>query len=139
MKINLIKKLGVLKPLDPIDVDYFYKLKEDTVYSCEIKKLRNPRFHRMFFAMINICFDNQEIFKDIEYFRKEMLKASGYYNSYVNHKGITQYEAKSISFGSMDQDEFKTVYESVFMTCIKIFNWEEVKEQFINELNDLKL
>lgn len=139
MKINLVKKLGVLKPVDQIDVDAFYKLKEDTIYSCEVKKPRNIKFHRMFFAMISLCFENQDVFSNVDYFREEMLKASGFFTSYKNHKGVTQYKADSISFANMDGSEFEKVYESVFMTCIKIFNWTEVKEEFINELNELRL
>ena len=82
-RINLKKQLGSLKPVDQTDIDILYSLKEGEIYSCEIKKPRNIRFHRMFFAMIGLCFDNQDVFNNIDNFREEMLKASGYFNSYT--------------------------------------------------------
>lgn len=139
MILHLIKSLGVLKPVDDSDLDVFNKLKTSTVYSCEIKKPRNIGFHRMFFAMINLCFQNQDVFSNIDFFREEMLKASGYFISYKNHKGNDVYKADSISFANMKQDEFEKVYESVFMTCIQVFKWDSVESEFRSELNELRL
>ena len=136
MKINVIKKLGVLKPVDELDQKELFNLKDGQIYSCEIKKPRNIGYHRKFFAMLNLCFDNQDVFNSLENFRKEMLKASGYFNSYVNHKNITVYEAKSISFSNMSQDEFQEVYEAVFMTILTVFKWTESEDQFRVELNE---
>ena len=138
-KIYLRKQLGVLKPVSQIDVDALYKLKEGEIYSCEIKKPRNVGFHRMFFAMIGLCFENQDVFSNVDNFREEMLKASGHFTSYQNHKGIMVYQAESISFSNMKQDEFEKVYEAVFMTCVQIFKWVGVESEFRNELNELKL
>lgn len=139
MKINVTKSLGVLKPLDDFDIAAFSKLKSDVIYSCEIKKPRNVGFHRMFFAMINLCFQNQDIFNNIDFFREEMMKASGNFVSYINHKGVTTYQAKSVSFSNMDQDEFESIYESVFMTCIQIFKWTDVETDFRKEIDSLRL
>ena len=138
-KIHLKKQLGVLKPVDQIDIDTIYQLKEGEIYSCEIKQPRNIRFHRMFFAMIGLCFENQDVFTNVKNFREEMLKASGHFTSYENHKGIMVYKEESISFSNMKQDEFEKVYEAVFMTCIQVFKWNDVESEFRNELNDLKL
>ena len=138
-KIHLRKQLGVLKPVDQTDVDAIYALKEGEIYSCEIKKPRNIGFHRMFFAMIGLCFENQGVFNNVDNFREEMLKASGFFTSYKNHKGTTVYKAESIAFSKMKQDDFEKVYEAVFMTCIQVFKWEDVESEFRNELNDLKL
>ena len=77
MKIHLIKSLGVLKPVDESDLEVFNNLKTGDIYSCEIKKPRNIKFHRMFFAMINLCFQNQDVFGNVEYFRKEMCNTIG--------------------------------------------------------------
>ena len=138
-KIHLKKQLGILKPVDQTDIDTLYNLKEGKIYSCEIKEPRNIGFHRMFFAMINICFDNQEVFNNVDNFREEMLKASGYFTSYTNHKQVIVYKAESISFASMKQDDFVKVYEAVFMTCIQIFKWSKVENEFRSQLEDLRI
>jgi hypothetical protein len=129
----MTKKLGKLIPLEPLDLQ---KVKEGETIQVEIKKPRNVGFHRKFFALINLAFQNQDVFENSEYFREEMLKASGYFEHYVNHKGIDCYKAKSISFGKMSQDEFETLYIQIFDTIVSLFKWEEVKEEFKKELDN---
>lgn len=138
-KIFVRKQLGALKPVDHVGVDALYKLKEGVIYACQITKPRNSKFHRMFFAMIGLCYENQGVFDNIDNFREEMIKAAGHFTSYTNHKGVKVYKAESISFAKMDQDDFEKVYESVFMTCVQVFKWEDVESEFRKELNNLKL
>lgn len=132
MKILLTKKPdGSLLPSYTTDYDKLKKIKVGETVSCEIKKPRNIFFHRKFFALINLVFENQEIFNNIEYLRKELTKAAGYYDSYINHKGVVCYEAKSISFAKMSQDEFDDLYNKFLDVVVEVFNFEKelVKEQ----------
>ena len=77
------------------------KIKVGEEYQCDIKQPRNYKFHRKFFALINMVYENQDIFINIDHLREELTKATGYYDSYINHKGATVYRAKSISFAKM--------------------------------------
>ena len=138
-KIFVRKQLGALKPVDHVGVDALYKLKEGVIYACQITKPRSSKFHRMFFAMIGLCYENQDIYNSMDNFREEITKAAGHFTSYTNHKGNTVYKAESISFSKMGQDDFEKVYESVFMTCVHIFKWEDVESEFRKELNELRL
>ena len=133
MKFLAVKKFGNLHPLYESSL---FKIKEGETVEIEVKRSRNIGFHRKFFAMLNLCFDNQEVFDNIEYFREELLKASGYFNKYINHKGIECYKAKSISFANMSQDEFETLYESFLVTVIQVFNWSDVESEIRKELNE---
>jgi hypothetical protein len=96
-----------LKAFGDSDLEMLKKMKAGDFFECDIKKPRNLAFHKKFFALINMVYQNQEIYNNIDTLRKELTKASGFYEEYINHKGIKCYEAKSISFAKMEQHEFE--------------------------------
>lgn len=88
----------------------------------EVKRARNIDFHRKFFAMLNVAFEAWEpavewkgeiVAKNFERFRKDLLILAGYADPVVNIRGEVRMEARSISFASMDEDEFERVYSAV--------------------------
>ena len=83
---------------------------------------RNPRFHRKFFALLNIGFEAWEptltheghvVEKDFEQFRVDVTILAGHYVQTWTLDGEMRLRAKSISFASMDDAEFERVYSSV--------------------------
>lgn len=84
---------------------------------------RNYRFHKKLFALLDIGFDAFEpeereykglpVQKNFERFRKDVTVATGYYDVAINLKGDVKAEAKSISFGSMSEDDFEKLYSAV--------------------------
>jgi len=131
MKVYLVKQ-GNNSFLPSHDSDYesCKKIKVGSTVSCEIKQPRNIGFHRKFFALINLVFENQEYYENIDHLRKELTKASGYYETYVNHKGVLCYEAKSISFSSMSQEDFDDLYQRFLDKVEEIFQFDS---ELINE------
>lgn len=89
MKVFLVKQ-GNNSFLPSHDSDYqsLKKIKVGATVSCEINQPRNIRHHRKFFALINMVYENQEIYDNIEFLRKELTMKAGYYDTYLNHKGI---------------------------------------------------
>ena len=78
MRINLVKnENNMLVSAFNSDFEKLSKLKRGQVLTCEIKHVRNADFHRKFFALLNLVFENQEIFEDIDHLRKELTKACG--------------------------------------------------------------
>lgn len=130
MKEPYIKTLnGLIPRYESIRYD---SLKPGDEVFCEVTKVRNPRFHRKFFALLNLVFDNQEVFVNIDHMREELTKAAGYYEMYVNHKGITCYKAESISFSSMDDAEFNKFYEAFMKVCCDTWGFDP--EKLTNEI-----
>jgi hypothetical protein len=86
-------------------------------------KPRISGFHRKFFAMLKLGFDAWEprckkykghaVQKNFERFRKDITIAAGFYDLVATAAGGVKHEAKSISFASMEQDEFERVYSAV--------------------------
>lgn len=86
---------------------------------------RNPKFHRKFFALLQVGFDawdggrvrktykGRPVAKNFERFRKDVLILAGFYDQTFDLRGCMVLEAKSISFANMDDDAFEKVYSSV--------------------------
>lgn len=86
---------------------------------------RNSKFHRKFFALLDLGFDAWEpprkrqnykghpVQKNFERFREDLTIAAGFYEQTFDLKGRLQLRAKSISFANMDDAEFEKVYSAV--------------------------
>jgi Protein of unknown function (DUF1367) len=114
---------GALIPMDPQAIEYIAKLKVGEAVGAEVKKVRNPKFHRKMFAMLNLAFDAWEpvevmyrgkpVRKQFDQFRKDVTILAGFYNTTVTLKGEVRLTAKSMSFKSMDETEFEKVYSAI--------------------------
>lgn len=114
---------GYLIPADDASREVVAKWKLGQGVRVEAVKIRNYKFHKKFFAMLDIGFDafdspEQEykglpVVKNRKRFRKDCIIAAGFYDLVVDLNGAAHAEAKSISFASMDNDEFELVYSAV--------------------------
>lgn len=135
MELYLVKQFnGTFKPANDSDYEKTKKYKVNDIIKFEATKPRNIKFHKKFFSLINMVFQNQEVYTDINNLRKELTKACGYYTEYINHKGITVYEAKSISFAKMDEFEFETLYNKFLDKVVEIFKWD--KTDILDSINE---
>ena len=115
MKILLQNTINGLLPLYGSDYDEKRKLKLGETYEAEIVRPRNVGFHRKFFALINLGWENTSMELPFEVYRKWVIMKAGYVQTYDTGKGIL-YEAESIAFGSMPEDRF----EVLFGRCLDI-------------------
>lgn len=121
-----------LIPLYPSDFDQKRKLKLGADYKVEITNPRNLGFHKKFMALINIGCENSKLQMPFDTYRRFMTIKAGYFKAYQTPKGI-YYEAMSISFASMPQDEFEEVYSRVLDKIIEDIGAtsEEIEKQLI--------
>lgn len=133
MKLSLIKTLnGSLKPAHDYDYEQLKKIKAGAEVECEIRQPRNYKFHKKFFALVKLVFDNQEQYNNMEHLRKDLIIASGYYEVRYNFEGLEIMEAESISFANMDETKFNELYNAVVNTICRYFHFD--KEELINEV-----
>lgn len=133
MKYLVVKTLnGFLKPAYDTDHEGFKKMPVNEVFEIEYKKARNPKFHRKFFALLNLCFENQESYSNLEDLRHDVIIEAGLYTEIVNIiTGEIRKKPNSISFSSMDETEFSELYEKVkhvIMNFLKIDS-ESIEEE----------
>lgn len=104
-------------------------IKNGEIVSAEIKRPRNYEFHKKFFALLNYAYECWEpgdieykgklVGKNFDRFRKDITILAGYYEVVTNIKGEAKAEPKSISFGSMSEDEFAELYSKTVDVIIK--------------------
>lgn len=121
----LLTKLpgGVLAPIDETQGELLKAFAENALLRCEIKQVRNPKFHRKFFALLTVGYEawepevreykGFEVQKDFEHFREDVTIAAGHFVMTTNLHGAIRLRAKSISFARMKQDTFEKLYNAV--------------------------
>jgi len=118
MKAFLIKdNNNSLIAADEDTWNYLYKLKPGTVVKQEITKVRNYKQHKRFFSFLNMTFDMQDFFTEFKAYRYWLVLKCGYFDIIIAPNGSQMFKPKSISFESMDEDEF----EKLFSTAIDVF------------------
>lgn len=134
MKIALVKQLdNSFKSAFDSDYDFIKKLKAGEIYFFEVKRERNIGFHRKFFVLIKMVFQNQEHYDNQDKLRKDLLVSAGIYDTRISFWGEEIKEAKSISFTKMTQSEFDEMYSKVLDEIVTHFNFG--KQDIINNVN----
>lgn len=129
MKLHLKKIDNYLIPDDQESGAYLFQMKNGSVIAADVKKPRNYKFHKKYFSLLDYAFDCWEpepieykgvvIEKNSKKFRKDIQIMAGYFDVVVGLRGEVQYVSKSISFGSMEPEDFEKLYSSVINVILK--------------------
>lgn len=139
MKVWLRKRSdGTLEAASEKDEHFLANLKYGEEVCADFKKSRNPKFHRKYFALLNLGFENQDKYDEFEDFRTEVKLKTGFYKPHVTTKGIIIYVPKSIAFDKMDDLEFFELFSKTIDVILKYFiigsTHEEINRQVDNVL-----
>jgi len=146
MKLEFIKQAGgVLVPASDLVSDKLTKFKTGGLYEVEIKRQRNPHFHAKAFSFFKFCFEywcgnkthweNLDTKEQFDSFRKDLTIQAGYFNQIYTLDGLGfKLEAKSLSFGNMEQGEFEACYNALINAAIKNVFQNTRDEQILNRL-----
>ena len=121
MEVLVIKTInGLLKPAFDEDKEKFSQFPKDGYFEIKYTKKRNVKFHRKFFALLKIAYENQSDYRLMEDLRRDLIITSGHYEEVVNAITGEVYKiAKSISFSNMEETEFSLIYEDVKNVIIR--------------------
>lgn len=114
-----------LIPLYNSDLEVKKQLKIGETYEATIVKPRNIGFHRKFFALINMVYENQEVYNSIDHLRRDLTIASGFYEQHETFTGQIRTEPVSISFANMKQEDFDKLYSAFIVSINKYFDFSE--------------
>lgn len=129
-------------PLDDIDWEKKRQLRLDSDVRVRITKPRNIRFHRKFFALLNIAFDNLP--EQVQQNRKidsiekllSLIKIHlGYYNV-VKIDGRDVIDLHSIIFAKMDETDFRIFYDRAVSDILQCFLQGTDRNDLIQEVED---
>ena len=118
MKITVRNTINGLVPLYSSDLDEKRKLKIGETYQVEVKRPRHYQFHKKFFALLNIGWENTDVEMPFDTYRRWVTMRAGFYKVYHTPKGEL-YEPESIAFSNMDDDTFSEVYERVLSIILR--------------------
>ncbi|MCD8266042.1 MAG: DUF1367 family protein [Prevotellaceae bacterium] len=108
-----------------------------------VKKPRNIRFHRKFFALVKLVADNlpEELAerwhvdaRDPETMLRRYKRDLGYYDPYVNERGEIEIVFRSIRFDDMDQTQFEEFYERAVGLTLSEYLPRMRREDMENEI-----
>ncbi len=119
MEIYLIKTdTGQFIPAYNSGYEKAKRFKPGETLLADIKRPRNIGFHRKFFALLNLGFENQEQYDNFEDYRAVFIMKTGKYKVIETDRGVV-YLPKSISFAAMDNLEFEELYSRMIDVLIK--------------------
>jgi hypothetical protein len=132
MEIILIKRDHALIPANDIEAEKLNHWQAGTPLKVKVTKPRNYEFHKKWFALVQLAYESWEPKplepdkfkgvapeKNFDQFRKDLTILAGYYTATYRLDGSTRIEAKSISFGSMNEYEFAELYSSTVDVILK--------------------
>ncbi len=126
MKIAIVKQFdNTFKAAYDSDFDKLKKIKPNEIVMCTITKPRNIKFHKKFFALLNLVFQNQEHYTNIDHLRHDLTVASGFYTKRITIDGEEITEPKSISFAKMSELEFSELYNAFLNSIEKYFHFDK--------------
>ena len=129
MQISLTKtQLGFI-PADPETEEFARKIKLGEVIHSNFKRMRNPKFHKKLFALLNLAFDYWQPGevsskygipeKSFDRFREDLTILAGYFHTEIRLDGSVRVAADSISFSSMDEDTFEKLYQNIITVIMQ--------------------
>lgn len=131
MKLLVIKNQRGLIPAYNSDYDAYSKIPLNEIFEIEYKKPRNIKFHRKYFSLLKLAFENQSDYNNINDMRYDFNIVLGYYDEIVNKiTGEVYKKSKSISFNNMEETEFSELYEK---TKDLICRWIGITNEQIEE------
>jgi len=116
---ELFKKLPSGLIPDSIEAsELLSKVPVDALVTVEYVQKRNYRNLKRFFALVNTTFEMQDCFDNKDIWRKHLVMLGGHYDEVVvtnPKKGTTtvQYWPKSVNFETMDEVEFKALFDKI--------------------------
>ena len=125
MKLTIVKQLNnTFKAAYDNDYEKMKKLKVGDFLECDIRKPRNYKFHKKYFALLNLLFQNQERYKHLEDLRHDIIIECGYFTIREDINGHEIRKPDSLSFAKMDEHAFTELYSRTVDVIVKYFNFD---------------
>lgn len=143
--MDFLAQISETNKFTPLGAEAFkksLKLKIGDYVKIETWKERNIQFHRKYFGFLNTVIyflpedEKFDKLRNINYLREEIMFLIGAVDIHVSMDGEQHMKAKSISFKSMDNEEFEKIYTDSINAALKHFLHDIPREDFINYILD---
>ena len=118
------------------------------IVRCNVVQMRNPGFHRKWFALVRVLFDlwceylppgewrGMPVQPNLDRFRQDITILAGHGRPVWNIRGEMRMEADSISFANMDQATFEKLYSATINAGLEIAGRAGMGEQQLRDAVD---
>ena len=132
-------------PMYDSDLEAKKRLRVGSVVRCKVSNPRNYEFHKKFFALVRLTFDNLpsvlaekwSINNEDDMLRR-FKRDLGYFTSTYNERGEKEIEYRSISFAAMEQYEFERFYTQCIDLVLHKYIKGLDKQDLITEIENFK-
>lgn len=115
------RALGTLRPVDAAGEEALRSMRGDEVVHVTIKRKRNERFHRKWWAIVQAVYPHQDLYPTPRTLNNAIKAATGLAKTYTLPDGRILIDVESISFASMDEAEFEQWAErAIAFVCAHI-------------------
>ena len=126
MKLGIVKNLsGHIIAAHESDRELLKKMRTGVEYQANISMPRNYKFLKKYFALINMCYQNQEVYKSKDHLREDLQIEAGFYIEHPNINGVIVRRAKSISFAKMKESEFDSLFNKVLDVIVTVYFYDK--------------
>lgn len=117
------KYLGSLRPVDVGGEDALRKIGQGELVTIEIKRPRNARFHRKYWALVTLVWENSDTdrYPSAEDLHSAIKIAAGLRTRIELPDGTVGFIPGSIAFHKMTQDDFSAFFDRVCDLVCKHF------------------
>ena len=113
MATAIFRKRGrAFVPVDQEGLDALSAIRDERDVEITIKQRRNPRQHRLLFALLKFTVEHTDLFTTTEEALLGLKIACGLVDPYIDaESGKTFFVPRSISFASMEQGDFAAFFD----------------------------
>jgi len=113
---SFVKRQGKLVPADIMADELLSGIPEGREVLISIRRPRNPKHHRLLFALLRKVRDNSDRWDSDQALLDDLKLATGLFETRVNLVTKKAYAVPgSISFASMSQDQFRAWFDQVLV------------------------
>lgn len=123
-----------LAPVDDMASEALSTYGDGEILRVRLYKDRNPRHHRLFFALLACIFANQEKYLSKEALRFAITVQAGWVDEIQLNGDRVALKPKSIAWAKMDQHEFKQFYDAALRAIPELlpqFDGVDIEEMLI--------
>jgi hypothetical protein len=111
MDVLLIREGTGLGAADPISHELIQRIKHGETVTAELRRQRNPKHHRMWWALVAAIYPHQTTYTDMKDLNNAIKIAVGHFESGKTIDGLPWVSPKSISYAAMDQTAFASFFD----------------------------
>jgi hypothetical protein len=131
------RNLSGLRPVDAHGVDLLAKIKQGQQVEIIVKRARNGRQHRLYWALIGLIHPQQRLYTTQEQLSNAMKCAVGWCDEVPLNSGKVMVTPRSISFANMDQTEFQQFFDKIIDLVVEKILPGVTSEDLKRELEEI--